>query len=368
MNNIETTKYIPTHPIPPGETIQDVLDERGISQAELAQRLNRPLKTVNEIIKGKASITPETALQLEQVLGIPAHFWINLESQYREVMLRIELRKRQQTLVTQSKVYPYHEMSSFGWIKDTRDGVSRVGYLLSYFGVTSFDNIIEEAKLKGAFRISAKHKYSMPAIASWLRKGSIDGGQIETTDIYSETKVKELLTRLRQMTFITEPNKLMAELKEEFRKCGIAFVVTRSLKNAPIGGSTRWLGSDKALIQMSLRWRWADIFWFSLFHEIGHILLDGRKEFNVDLISKKVDDAKEREKDEFAKNQLIPPDRYKEFVEKVKTQGSVGNIYSLIEAFSQQIGIHPGIVVGRLQHDGLMPNNMNRFRLRFIWS
>ena len=365
MNKEETIKYLSTDPVAPGETVLDVLEARGMSQIELAKRLDRPAKTVNGIIKGKVALTPETALQLEHVFGIPANFWNNLESQYQETKLRIESQKKYKKFISQSKIYPYHEMAKYGWLDDVNNAIKRVENLLKYFGVTHFDNIIEEAGLKSAFRISDKHKYSMPAVVSWLRKGSIDGEQIKT-DSFEEEKVKELLPKLREMTLISEPNELMAKLQEELSKCGLAFVVTRNLKNAPISGATRWVSSDKAIIQMSIRWNWADIFWFSLFHELGHIMLDSKKDFNVDLVNNKVNNSKESEADIFARDSLIPLDKFQELKKRI-SDNNFSSIYELITSFARQVGIHPGIVIGRLQYEKIIPNNMNRLRVRFNW-
>ncbi|HEY4500112.1 MAG TPA: HigA family addiction module antitoxin [Candidatus Paceibacterota bacterium] len=365
MNKNDTIKYETTQPIVPGETVLEFLKSRGMTQLELAKRLGRPIKTINEITKGKASITPETAIQLEHVFGIPASFWNNLESQYQEIRLRLESEKQYHGLVSKSKIYPYREMVRYGWIEDASNSLRQVEHLLKYFGVTNFGNIIEESKLKSAFRISEKYQYSLPAVVSWLRKGSIDGEQI-ATESFDKNQVLKLLPRLREMTLITNPNELMRKLEEEFKKCGIAFVVTRSLKSAPINGATRWISPNKALIQISIRWKWADIFWFSLFHELGHILLDKKKDFNVDLVNSKIDSASEKEKDQFARDQLISQESYQKLIDSIKAVNNFSS-YQLIENFALQSGIHPGIVVGRLQYDGVIPNSMNKLRIRFSW-
>ncbi len=367
MEKKDTIQYVPTEPIAPGDTLLEVLEERGMTQQEFATRLGRPLKTVNGIVKGKNAITPETALQFEQVLGIPARFWNNLESQYQELKLRIESEKQNKALIPESKNYPYLEMSKWGWIPVTRDSSKRVDNLLRYFGVTNFENIVEEIKLQGAFRISDKHRYSMPAIVSWVRKGTIDAESIQT-ESFDERKLKELIPILRKMTHVDDPNTLLQQLREEFAKCGIAFVVTQSLTNAPISGLTRWISPDKALIQMSLRWAWTDIFWFTLFHEVGHVLLDNKKDFNIDLISRKIDGDRESEKDKFAADTLIPQQEYEKLVAKIHSNGNLAGIYDLVRSFAKYVDIHPGIVVGRLQHDKLMPPNMNGLRIRFMWK
>lgn len=366
MNKKDTIKYESTVLVSPGETVLEILIERGITQAELAKRLNRPLKTVNGIIKGKVAITPETALQLEQVLGISANFWNNLESQFQELKLRLDCQKQYEELIPTSKIYPYTEMVNNGWLEATNNLTKRVEYLLNYFGVTNFENIIEEAKLQGAFRITSKKQFSMPAIISWLRKGSIDGERI-FTEPFDNKKIEAIIPKLREMTLIENPNELMKCLQEEFKICGIAFVVTKNLKNAPICGATRWISPEKALIQMSIRLKWVDIFWFSLFHELGHIVMDNKKNFNVDFVKNKIDDSREKEIDIFASDSLIPSEKYKELEQKINNLKNISDVYPVIKLFSKEIGVHPGIVVGRLQHEKKIPVNMNMLRMRYSW-
>ena len=169
------------------------------------------------------------------------------------------------------------------------------------------------------------------------------------------------------MTLIEEPNELMSKLREEFKACGIAFVITKKLTNAPINGATRWVSPEKALIQMSIRWKWVDIFWFSLFHELGHILIDNKKDFNVDLIKNKIDDHKEKEIDIFARDSLIPLEKYIQLEKKVSDLRNMAEIYNIVVLFAKEIGVHPGIVIGRLQHEKKVPLNMNRLRMRYDW-
>ena len=366
-NNINSQSvYEPVSIIAPGETLEEILDERGITQAEFAKRVGKHPKTINEIIKGVAVITPETSMEFEQVLGLPAHFWNNLEARYQEMKIRIEKEDTQSLFINEAEKYPYSEMAKYKWVPFTSSPKERVSNLLSFFAVTDFKNIIE----KGAFRISAKHTYSMPAITSWLRKGSIDSMKIETSG-FSETKLRSSLSALRLLTKEPDPNKMMREIELILASCGIAFVLTQSLKNAPINGATRWLNPNKALLQLSLRYKYADIFWFSLFHEIGHILFENKKDFNIDLVNNSVEPEKESKADKFACDELIPPEMFERFVAFLKNNPiSRADLYKAISKFSEKVNIHPGIVSGRLQHDhdDILPRNMNKLRIRLEWA
>ncbi len=363
-NIINQNVYEPISPIPPGETLEEILEERGITQAEFAKRVNKHPKTINEIIKGIAVITPETALEFEQVLGLPAYFWNNLEARYQEMKLREEKDEEHASLISEAASYPYAEMTAYDWVPRTSNPRERVSNLLSYFAVTDFKNIIE----KGAFRISTKHAYSIPAITSWLRKGSIDGSKIGTAS-FDKAKLKSSLSALRLLTKESDPNKMMKEIEALLSSCGVAFVVTKSLKHAPINGATRWLNPDKALLQLSLRYKYADIFWFSLFHEIGHIIYENKKDFNIDLVNNSVEPEKEEKADRFACDQLIEPEAYKQLTEYLKRNRLSGaDMYRVISRFSEKVDIHPGIVSGRLQHEKILAPNMNRLRIKFEWA
>lgn len=362
--------FVPTVPIPPGETLLEAIDDIGMTQAELAGRLSRPTKTVNEIIKGKTAISPETALQLEKVLNIPAHFWNNLEATYRGLLAgqqeEINLKKLEQ----KAKEYPYSEMAKIGWIEDTKDTVKQIKNLLLFFGATTFDGIVEKKGLdNGVFRISQSVRCSLPAMEVWLRKGVLDGRSVETKP-FDKSKLFKALPELRAMTRVTDPKELMNKLSVFFADKGVAFVVIPNLRHTPVNGSTRWLTSSKVLLQMSIRLTWVDIFWFSLFHELGHIFYDKKNNFNVDLLKRNVDSESEKRSDDFARETLIPDIgnyiKLKEYVsEKQQTHESKKGA---IEIFSNQVEIHPGIVVGRLQHDKVLSNNeFNGLRTRYKW-
>src|SRR4051812_8301938 len=120
ITTMAENQYLPDEVSPPGETLLEVLEERGISQAELAERTGRPRKTINEIVKAKSAITPETALQLERVLGVPAHFWNSRESAYREFIARRDEHLRLEAQLYWVDRFPVREMIKRGFIPDRR--------------------------------------------------------------------------------------------------------------------------------------------------------------------------------------------------------------------------------------------------------
>ncbi len=348
--------------IPPGDTLLEVLEFLNMSQKELAERMGRPLKLVNEIVKGKASITSETAIQLERVLGKEAAFWSNLEAGFQEALARQEADKRLVDEIEKVPLYPYAEMVKNGWVSAANSAVTKARNLLEFFAVNSLDNVVENRLLQPVFyKISSKKKVDSFAVSAWLRKGAVDAQEINTKP-FNEEILKEKLTQIRELTS-EKPQEFLEKITSCLAEAGIAFVVTRNLKNVPVNGASRWLGSDKALIQLSIYGRFADKFWFSLFHEIGHIILHGKRDFNIDISNGPNIDLKEAQANEYAKDLLIPSDKYLDFISKGEFNAQA------INQFAQKVKIHPGIVVGRLQFEELVGfNQLNHLRGRYTWG
>src|ERR1035438_6975830 len=189
-------QYKPDIVSAPGETLEEILESRAMSQAELADRTGRPKKTINEIVKGKAAITAETAIQLEKVLGIPASFWIAREQNYRESLARCE---ELSTLESQSEwleTVPYRTLAKLGWGAEHREKSLQMDEVLRYFGVASpagWQGVWDRSAL--AFRQSPSFASAPGAVAAWLRKGEIEASRSEehTSEIQS---LRHLVCRL----------------------------------------------------------------------------------------------------------------------------------------------------------------------------
>ncbi|MEI7620752.1 MAG: HigA family addiction module antitoxin [Candidatus Falkowbacteria bacterium] len=360
MTNIKKDNKILIYP---GETLSELLDERSMTQAELADRIGRPYKTINEIIKGKTGITPETAIQFERVFGVPANFWLNLENNYQLALIRANFEKNIQTEFEVAKKYPYKEMVRLGWVSVENNMEKIVQGLLDFFGVTSLKNIIEKNIFVGVqYRISVKKEYSKEAIIAWLRKGVIDAQKIDTKD-FDERRLKDNLVNIRSL-ILSNSQDFLPKIVKILADCGIALVITKNLRNAPINGATRWISPKKALIQMSIRGKYSDIFWFSLFHEIGHLLLHQKKDVHIDFGEDGINEEQERQADEFAAEFLIPKEKLNNFLIKADRF----NYSNSIRLFAREIKVSPGIVIGRLQHDKVISlNQFNGLRLKYEW-
>ena len=351
----------PDFAIPPGELLSETLETLGLSQAELARRAGRPAQAINEIIRGAKEITPETALQFERVLGVPAHVWTRLEADYRHNKARLEDQARLKGELPLVSRYPYAAMARHGWVRRTRHVLEQLQELLRFFGVVSLKQVptIEAA----AFRRSRKVNASPEALAAWLRQGEREAQALPVAK-FSAQQVRAALPELRSLTR-RPPEEFEPRLRQLLSDAGLALVLLPHLPATGAHGATRWLNPDKALIHMTNRYRWADVFWFSLFHEIGHLLLHDRSSvFIEDENGDQQEQELEHEADRFATNELIPLTAFKVFVQRPdhRTRAAV------LE-FAREIGVAPGIVVGRLHHDGHLPHShLNDLRSRFAWA
>jgi len=355
-------EFRPDYLSPPGDTLSEVLESLGMTQAELAQRMGRPRKTINEIIQGKTAITSETALQLELVLNIPASFWNNREQQYQEAKARIEEEKQLADQVSwlEENHLPIHEMRQQGWIAYVDDRVGQLREVLRFFGVASTQQC--EAvwgAYKPVFRQSTKRPANWTAVYAWLRRGELEAQEI-VCQPYDERAFYDVLTAVRGLT--TEKfETIWPSVVEQCARVGVAVVVVPALPNTAVSGATRWLTPDKALLQLSLRYKSDDQFWFSFFHEGGHIYKHGKKKLFIELEALNGEkDKLEQEADKFAADLLISQASLRRF------KREIGNRYPSrdeVKRFAQELGIAPGIVVGRLQHEGVMPHaNLNDLR------
>jgi HTH-type transcriptional regulator/antitoxin HigA len=346
-------------PIPPGELLTETLEALSLSQAELARRMERPVQAINEIARGTKEITPETAIQLERVLGVPAHIWLGLETEYQHTKARLEDRRRLEEEATLAEKFPCEALARLGWIPKTRDRVTRVECLLAFFGVGSL-RVVREAEA-AAYRVSRTRDARPEALAAWLRKGAIDAQNVPAKP-FSEQRLRALLPRFRNLT--TEmPSVFEPAVKEDLASCGVALILLPHLPKTHAHGAARWLSPEKALLLLSLRGKWADIFWFSLFHEIGHLLLHGRRDVFIEW-DERDEDSREREADAFAADVLIPPQEFQSFVKAHRRVSGRD-----VAAFARSQNISPGVVVGRLQYERVIRySDLNGLRMKLEWA
>ncbi len=333
----------------PGDTLAEHLEYTAMTQTELAERMGRPKKTINEIIQGKAQITPETALQLERVVGIPADFWIERERRYRLQLAEINEAEKRITYAEWAKKFPCKEMKAKGWINFDGNVTNAINALLSFFNVASpdvYENFYHGQVYATAYRMSEKNSKDPYSVAAWLRQGERQAELLQVPN-FDRKAFEATLQEIKKLV-ISGNDDFFPVLQELCCKTGVKVVHTPCLPKAPLHGSTRWVKGNP-LIQLSNRLNRNDIFWFTFFHEAAHILKHNKKDVFVEGMEYSCDGKeKEAEANAFAEECLMSRKEEKEIML------SGGFEKEDIQRFATKIGTHPAIVAGRLANRGVM--------------
>jgi HTH-type transcriptional regulator / antitoxin HigA len=356
-----TTKhaFAPDYAVPPGETLKELLETKEMSQADFALRMGLTEKTVSQIINGAAPISYETASKLELVLGAPAHFWNTREAQYRETLVREEEATRLQSELDWLKTLPIAELITRGALQRTDDKTALIRSTLAFFGVSSVEAwksvwLSPQVQFRGADAQQKRPGY----VAAWLRLGEI-AGQAVACKPYNAVEFRKALDAIRPLTM--QPAAVwQPRLSSICAEVGVAVAIVKEIPSAGVSGITKWLSKDKALILLSLKYKTDDQFWFTFFHEACHVLKHGKKLVFYEE-GYRDDNPLEKEANEFSGNLLIPP----QYATKLRMlSGSAA-----IKHFAQSIGTSPGIVVGRMQHDGIIPPSYyHELKRKYVWG
>ncbi len=343
--------YEPDYAVPPGETLAEVLEGREMSQAELARRSGLSAKHINVILKGSASITPDTALKFERVFNIPARIWNALEVNYQGHLSRLGETSALEENIGWASRDLIKELVRRTSIKQVSDRVEQLREVLNFFGVASVDawsTIWDESAPLSAYRL-AKHPSDSIALAAWMRIGEIHAADVDT-EPFNRDSFREVLDTVRKLTRLTDRHEWLPKLQEMCRQVGVVVIIEKELPKARVNGVARWLTPNKALIQLSVRYLRDDILWFTFFHEAAHLVLHGKKSGPRDVPPTFIDtqESKGRAEDEanrYAADLLIPP----AYAEELPHINSLNDVRSLAD----DLGVSPGIIVGRLHHEEL---------------
>ncbi len=333
---IKSRTYIAT---PPGATIKEQLIDRGLTQKEFSIRMGLSEKHISRLISGDVQLTPDVAHRLEMVLGIPANFWSNLEAIYREKVIKANEENQMDEDIEIAKKMPYKEMAKYSWIPDRSKNVDKVINLRKYFEVTRLSYLTNFQLNQIACRRQSQTDKSDYALIAWAQEAKLEAREIETSDIDLKT-LSEKLPEIRKMS-TKNPKDFCPELRKILADCGIALIFLPHISGSFLSGATFYDG-NKIVVGLTVRGKDADKFWFSFFHEIGHVLL-GHINNKLGL-----SEDEEKEADQFARDSLIPPEKFNQFIEKRNI-----NKKDII-SFAESMGIDCGIVVGRLQIEGVI--------------
>ncbi len=347
MNDV----YNPDYAIHPGVYLEEILESRGIKKSEFAAKTGITPKTISQIIAGKTMYSTELALIFERTLGISAGIWISLSEKYQLMQMRKKTRGEllSKNNIEWMKKFPLTEMKTRSILPDTKDKGDLLESLFRFFGVADVNswNVYQESR-EALFRKSASFSENEFATSVWLKLARDKAEALQTTDYCKDSfegalaQAKTLISKNLVSSF--------PDLRSLCAAAGVALVLIPEFKKTHLSGASWWLTPQKAVIALSLRYKQGDHFWFPFFHEAAHILLHSKKSIFLDTFSDRVLNSElEIEANDYSQNFIIPATRWQKFV-----SGMVFN-ESTVTRLADDLNLHPGTIVGRLQREKFLP-------------
>lgn len=341
----------------PGNTIYDILEEKNISLKHFADCMKSPIDFTEKLINGQILINKEIAEKLQVHLGATVDFWVNREEQYRESINRIK-----ETENSWLKELPIKDMIKFGWIEKSNDLLNTC---LNFFKVpdvyswkVKYPNEINTL----AFRTSLSFNSDQGAIAAWLRQGEIITENINCKP-WNKELFEETLIEIKKLTRVKSPKDFIPKLIKLCANCGVAVGIVTTPSGCRASGATKFINKDRAILLLSFRYLSDDQFWFTFFHEAGHLILHNKKSLHLEINDKdKLISEEEIEANTFAAETLIP------YMLHDKLKFIRGNMRKIISV-ATEAGVSPGIVVGQLQYLGYIDfKYLNSYKRRYNWD
>ena len=347
---------LPDYAVAPGQHIQEWLDDQAINAAELARRLDVTPKHVSELLSGKAPLSATVALGLERVTGIPARIWNRFEAGYREDMARLAEADRLAAQYEQAKRFPLAYLRKWKYVSaSARDKAGTVRDLLSVFAIADLDAFAATWVLpKVAYRKVTLATDKVYERATWLALGEREA-EVESLAEYDRSGLEALIPQLRALTARPNPVEALGEATAMLRGVGVAFCLSPPVPGFGVHGATRWI-SGHPVVQLSVRGKTDDQLWFTLFHELGHVLLHGQKT----VFLQGAGDRAEAEADEFASSTLIPAP-YQDLLPS-------GRNIAAVRDLAAELGIAPSIVLGQAQRATKDFAWGQKLRVRLVWD
>ncbi len=305
MNKLIYKELVAFHP---GYYIKDMIEAEGMSQDELAKRLQTSSKNISDLLKGKINLTDEMALRLSIVFGTSVSMWLNLNQGFIKEKLEIERRMQEDAECELAKEIDYSFWVDLNVVEPMRKTSGKVRELQRYFRISSLE-VLKKRDFLVQYNTTTtdiKDKDVLNANA-WVQTAINIGNQIDTKK-FDKKKLTAILPEIRKMA-LENPQEFQGELKVMLAECGIAFVMLPNLKRCNINGAVKWLNKEKALLAMNNVEVLDEKFWFALFHEIGHVMQQRLKALivreNKEMLEKDgLLIRLEKEADQFAKEQM----------------------------------------------------------------
>lgn len=340
----------------PGNTIKDAILNKRVTISVLASKMQTTSEFLDELIKGQREITIDVAENLSKFLGASTDFWLKREEQYRKALA---LNYGSETWL---KELPIKDMVSFGWINDVPDKVTEC---LNFFDVPDVETWrlkYSELMQSTSFRTSPTFKTDHAATAAWLRYGEIVAQRM-VCKRWDDDLFEKTLFELKSLTRKKSPREFIPELQRACAECGVAVVISKTPYGCKASGATKFINGEKAMLLLSFRYLSDDHFWFTFYHEAGHIMLHKSKGAIIEEASSNTNYSdEENEANIFAGEVLIPQELNGE-LNRLR-----GNTRDIIN-FAIKAGVSPGIVVGQMQYRGIIAYKyLNSFKRRYDWK
>jgi HTH-type transcriptional regulator / antitoxin HigA len=340
----------------PGRTVFALMQERGLSEEQLADSLAISDPAFRRLLRGELSLDPQLASQLTSLLGGSTAFWLERQRQYDQSRLLVSAAEV-------SDRAPRSDMRAFGWVEPEDDWVDGAEKLLGYFGVHDADEWNERwAGLfeRAHFRASDAFEADPVSVAVWLRQLELQAERTVVAE-WSPLVLRAKIPELRRLTKVADPVIFYGRAANLLAEAGVAFLLVRPPSGCTLSGAAFVDSSGRRIIGATARHRVDDHFWFTLFHEIGHLLLHDATEPFLDILDGGHQHAGiEAEADSFASEALAP--------NLFPWSGSRPTLRTIV-ALASGLGIAPGIVLGQFQHQGLVPyESLNRLKRRYRWD
>ncbi len=356
------SNFYPNWASPPSDTIKDILSRLGISIEDFFNEVNLSDEEGVKLLDGTLVIDKKLADLLSRTLGSTPSFWLERDSQYRDDSIRIQEVEYEGLWMNK---LPLEDLVKYRWIEPNLKQSQKRQACLEYFGVKSFTDLsrkYEDQLNAVAFRSSESFDVVPEAVVAWLRQGEKQVFD-QTLNKWNKKKFKKAIYEARSLTMESDPKVFIPRVRSLFSECGVAIAVAPTPKGCPVSGAVYFFSPDKAVILLSFRYLSDDHFWFTLFHECGHLLLHENSQLFLEGEPLIEESKKEKEANEFSARFLIPEEFESELIKLTDR-----NLRGILK-FSRKVGVSRGIIVGQLQHRGIISHKkLNRLKVRYRWK
>jgi len=347
----------------PGDTLAELMARKGLTVAQLSESTELSKECIAQLLAGARPIDDKIAEALAPALGSSSSFWKKRQAAYDNALERAAERISPELAQAWLREFSHKQMSEYGLRKKGNKKQDLIKTCLAYFGVANPDEWRKryaDYPADVVFRTTSSFETKMGALSLWLRQGELRASAV-TTARWDSSQLRDQIANLRRLSKRKSPLGFAPELRAICAAAGVAIVFVRAPTGCRASGASRFIGPNKAMVVVSFRHLSDDHFWFTFFHEIGHLLLHGKDATFVDGDETARSD-REKEANAFAACALIPLERHEELL-------SLSPKMDPVVRFAVSVGVAPGIVVGQLQHSKIIgQEQLNFLKRRFAWE